>query len=63
MDALKTSRIFGCTVEQAKAQYLKNAAQLRAMAAHPKRANGGKLHGYTSADLLAKAAEFERKGA
>lgn len=51
----RTARIFGCTVEQASAQFFANAAGLRAME-RTARSIGVMVNGYT-ADQLAAMAE------
>lgn len=50
MDAKKIAKMFGCTEEQAKAQYARNAAQLAEMEA---KANsiGRKVNGFTAQQL------------
>lgn len=49
--------MFGCPVENVRAQYRKNAAQLEAMASEAEK-SGKKVNGYTAGDLrrLAKSA-------
>ena len=62
MNAEQVARLFGCTVEQAKALYAKNAAQLSSMARTSK-ATGRKVNNYTEATLrrLAEAAQQRSK--
>jgi IS5 family transposase len=56
-----TARMFGCSIEQARAQYRKNAAQLREMAAEAAKLPAGKKYrGSTAAEWLASAERFER---
>jgi hypothetical protein len=50
---------FGTTIERVRAQYLANAAQMRAMAEKAER-TGRKVNGYTAEQLNARADEFER---
>jgi hypothetical protein len=45
---------FGCTVEQVRTQYRRNAAQLSAMAGA---AGKGKLNGFSAAELTEMAAK------
>ena len=49
----------GCTPEQLATNYRKNAASMREMAAHPKRASGAKWQGYTATVLMANAARYD----
>lgn len=51
------------TPEQMRAQYSKNAQQLREMAAIAALAKNGKCNGFTAEELSRKAAEFESKAA
>ena len=46
--------LLGCTVEQLRAQYAKGAAQFSAMAEKAER-TGGRVNGYTLAQLRARA--------
>jgi hypothetical protein len=48
-------------LENVKKQYAKNAAGLREMAAKAAKSKTGKYNGYTEAECLAKAVEFEAK--
>lgn len=57
MNAIETARIFGCTVEQAKAQYLRNSVQMQKMADKAK-ATGRKVNGATADVWQAKADQF-----
>lgn len=50
--------IFGCTVEQAKAQLAKNAKSLKKMADRAAKI-GRKVNGYTEIELRGHAARFE----
>jgi hypothetical protein len=59
-DAQRAARIFGCSVEQAKALYRKNAEQLAQMAEKAED-TGGRYNGYTAAELREKAKAFEEK--
>lgn len=54
------AKIFGCTEEQARKQYLANAKQMAQLAT---RAGSGKYNGYTAAQWLARAEEFKTKAA
>ena len=57
MDAKNIAKMFGCTEEQAKAQYARNAAQLAEMEAKAA-STGRKVNGFTAqqlADLRKKA--------
>jgi transposase len=56
MNAEQVAKIFGCTVEQAKAQYKANAEQLRKMQS---KANGKKVNGYTAKQLSTMAQKIE----
>lgn len=49
--------MFGCSVEQARAQLLANAQQMAGMAAKA-RAAGKRLRGYTAEQLEANAAAY-----
>ena len=49
---------FGCSIEQARAQYAKNAAQMRDCAA---KAGAGKYRGYTAAQWAERARHFEEQ--
>lgn len=49
------ARIFGCTIDQAKAQLQANAKQLATMAT---KAGNGKYRGYTANQLTAHAHSF-----
>jgi hypothetical protein len=57
-----TAAFFGCTVEQARAGYLKGAVVLDQMADKAER-TGRKVGGYTVAELRAKAADQRRRAA
>jgi hypothetical protein len=59
MNAEQVAKIFGCTVEQARAQYLANAASLRNDAAKAAR-TGKKVRGYTEAQCIAAAEKMEK---
>jgi len=51
VDVLNTSNAFGCTIEQAQAQFATNAKQMHAL--YIKAGNSGKkVNGYTAAELL-----------
>ena len=52
--ASEIARIMGCTVQQARAQLARNAAQLDAMASKAK-ATGKNVNGYTYEQLVKKA--------
>ena len=54
--------VFGCTVEQARKQYLQCADVLDGMAEVAER-KGCKQRGFTAADLRAKAADQRRRAA
>mgnify|MGYP001617371550 CR=1 FL=1 len=54
------SELFGCTVEQARAQYLKCATELDKMADAAKR-NNCTQRGYTESDLRERAADQRRR--
>ena len=54
----ETAKRFGCTIEQIKAQYAANAAQMEKM--HAKAvATRKKVNGFTAEYLAAKVAEFK----
>ena len=55
--AERTAKTFGCTIEQAKRQFAKNAKGLREMADKAKR-TGKKVNGYTEAELSLSAAQY-----
>ena len=61
-DIIKTCKLFGCTVEQARAQYKANALQMRANEAKALKA-GAKVRGYTAAEWADKAYQFEQVAA
>lgn len=65
MNAVKTpaqiAAMFGCSIEQARAQIVANAGQMRAMAAKAEKT--GKFRGYTADKLLERAAAFEAAAA
>lgn len=59
-EIIKTCRIFGCTPEQARAQYAANAKQLRAGEAKARALpNGRKFRGATADEWAERAAKFE----
>lgn len=59
-EILKTCNIFGCTPEQARAQYAANAKQLRAGEAKARALPAGKkFRGYTAEQWAERAAKFE----
>jgi ABC-type enterochelin transport system substrate-binding protein len=58
MNAEQIAKIFGCTVEQAKAQYKANGEQLRKMESKAK-ATGKKVNGYAQERLAAYAKQME----
>lgn len=62
METTKQAVIFGCTVAQIKAQFVKNARQLRAMAQEAQRTSK-KVNGYSADELNEMAARAERGGA
>lgn len=51
------ARIFGCTIEQARAQYIANAEQMETLAARS-RETGRKVRGFTADCLAERAAAF-----
>lgn len=51
------AKMFGCTVEQARAQIAANAKQMREMALRAQKS--GKFRGYTEIQLMERAAAFE----
>lgn len=51
----------GITEEQLRAQYAKNAKQLRAMAIQARKLAPNRFRGFTADELEEKAAEYERK--
>lgn len=53
------ARLLGCTVEQAKAQYARNADGFREMIASAKRSKSGKCNGYTVAQLEDSARRYD----
>lgn len=53
----QVAKMFGCTVEQARAQIAANAKQMREMAS--KAEKSGKFRGYTASQLMERAAAFE----
>ena len=62
MNANQVANRFGCTVEQARVLYEKNAHQLQSMANKAKR-TGRNVNNYTSAQLDQHAASFLVKAA
>lgn len=58
-DIIKTCKLFGCTVDQARAQYKANALQMRANEDKALKA-GAKVRGYTAAQWADKALQFEQ---
>lgn len=58
MTAEQVAARFGCTPEQARAQFAANAKQLETLAARA-RAAGGKVRGHTASEWQAKAEEFK----
>lgn len=58
MNAAGVAKIFGCTEQQAKAQYCKNAKQLRQIEAKARTVNS-KYHGLTADQWAMRAARFE----
>ena len=62
MKPATVSEIFGCTIEQARKQYLECATVLDRMAEVADR-KGCKQRGFTAADLRAKADDQRRRAA
>lgn len=58
MNASLVAKLFGCTEEQARAQYAKNAAQLGQMHGKALAAKTGKHRGFTAAQLAASAGKY-----
>lgn len=58
----QVAALFGCTIEQARAQMTANAAGLRKMEAKA-RATGKKHSGFTADQLAERAGAFERAAA
>ena len=58
----QVAKVFGCTVEQARAQMKANAAQLRALRIRAE-STGRKVNGYTAAQLAERAAKMEAAAA
>lgn len=56
-DANESARRFGCSIEQAKAMFAKNAEGFRQMAERAER-SGRKEYGYTLAELRQSEAEY-----
>lgn len=56
-NATRSASIFGCTPEQARRLFARNAAALDAMASKAE-AKGGKINGYTAADLRSRSAAY-----
>jgi SUMO ligase MMS21 Smc5/6 complex component len=61
MNAEHVAKFFGCTAEQAKAQYAKNAVQLEQNADKAKASKNGKYLRMSESYWRAKAAEFRAK--
>jgi hypothetical protein len=63
MNSAKTpeqvAKLFGCTVEQARAQIERNAKQMRADEIKARASKTGKVRGLTSAWYADRAAAFE----
>ena len=57
MNAKRAALMFGCTEEQARAQYAKNAEQLAGMAAKAHR-TGRKVNGYAARELSKRAMRY-----
>jgi hypothetical protein len=53
------AKVFKCTVDQARAQLLANAKDMRNMAEKAKLSKDGKYRGYTLAQLETYASDFE----
>ena len=62
MNANIVAAFFGCTAEQARAQYARGAEVLDGMADKAAR-TGRKVNGYTEAELRAKAADQRARAA
>lgn len=62
MNPHTVAKVFGCTENQARTQYLKCAEVLDKMAEVAER-KGCKQRGFTAADLRAKAADQRRRAA
>lgn len=60
MDAKTVARIFGCTEEQARAAYARNATQLATMRDKAIRTRR-KVNGYTAEELARHAATYAAK--
>lgn len=60
MNAAMVAKMFGCTEEQARAQYMANAKQVVKMA-EKARVTGKKVNGYTEAQLNADAFKLYAK--
>lgn len=58
MDAAQKAKSLGCTVEQLKAQYARNAEDLRVMLGKAN-STGKKVNGYTAAQLAERVAKLE----
>lgn len=58
MTISKTAKLFGCTEEQARAQYAANIVQLRAML-DTVRKTGNNVRGYNAEQLIERIAKFE----
>jgi len=56
---LGTCKLFGCTIEQAKAQFKANAKQLRESEAKARMSANGKFRGCTADKWAMDAAKFE----
>jgi hypothetical protein len=56
---LNVAAFFGCTEDQARAAYARNAAQLAKMAAKA-HATGRKVNGYTERELSERAMRFDK---
>lgn len=59
MNAKQIAKMFGCTEDQARAQYARNAAQLAGMQ-HKARTSQRKVNGYTADELGKMAAKMYR---
>lgn len=58
-NAERSAALFGCTVDQAKRQFSRNAASLKIMADRAAK-SGKKVNGYTEKELRESAERYSR---
>ena len=56
-DAIRSAKMFGCSVEQAKRLFAQNAQSMTQMA-NKAASTGKKVNGYSEADLRKSASEY-----